>query len=810
MVIILDVLDILGAEGKKHFLEAIGKGKMNIARMNLDLVGAVEAGKSSLSDSLTNEIFIDKRESSKGASVIYMVGIANATVTDSKSNSDIDKHRSHSLGRGGCVLAQDTDGKPTESKAKLLRGQSLSESESGQGSISTPSVTVANLELMSSRSGVEDGKEDTSTLSDDVQSNSLPSTGKPSQVEGINKQVLDFQKEFKAAKDLTEDRATVIKSLKNDPEERRKQTDLIYISVCDRGGQQHFLPIHTALMANCNEFIPKAYLLVFDLTKRLGDVAAVTYRAKRAGKKKEVQIPHTQQKTSEQIIGQWASAVELAHPKSEMRSGKFQQKKMKPYLGYLKVRRGPPMFVIGTHYDEIVKDGDEGKELVRTQEETIRKLLAKHEYTERVVQVEGKNEVIFKVDNTRSGTDRTDPMVNLMRKQIFEMAKAYSCSSDVMATPLPYVVLEHGLLNVSQPQGPDSACDSNHKIVNLNDIVHLAKEYCNIEDGDRCQTALKYLSSVGAIFYFFKVACLRDKVFPDPQWLVEVMSTFVTILDDDEVGCAFTHDLGKLKETGVMSRELAEHLLKNRQELGVRPKHYNTIFQLLHLFDIFYPHRASAKLSVDDAEKFDVPCLLDVDYKEDTAWELSGAVDSTPQPPSLIFKPDNVDFFPEQLFFRLLSRTAYEFPESPKLKRNRIQVYFDDSRLKLELLYHHTGQYVIATVEPGNKGRPPTAEIFNRQCAHVRQFLLWQLNDAKQLQNGMSGFRYQVYFQHGKKPHIKDVDEDSLYCLPDCYKRPKVIRNLISKLPLYEDDILSLSVNLWYSPETPDYGKQYL
>ena len=90
-----------------------------------------------------------------------------------------------------------------------------------------------------------------------------------------------------------------------------------------------------------------------------------------------------------------------------------------------------------------------------------------------------------------------------------------------------------------------------------------------------------YLSSVGAIFYFFKAAGLTDKVFTDPQWLFDVMSTFVTILSSENISLQYLHDLKQLKEEGRMSRQLAEHLLETRQELGVKPKHYNTVFRLL-------------------------------------------------------------------------------------------------------------------------------------------------------------------------------------------------------------------------------------
>ena len=783
-MLISGVLDTLGPEGRQHFLEAIGKGKMKIARVNLDMVGDGEAGKSSLGDSLMDEPFIEERESTKGANVIYMIQTATGYITNWKKDENRSRSLGHLLARGS-VLAQDAVDRQSNAQSQPL-------------------------------SNTEDDKEDSTTPSD-LESSSLRSIDEESiqaSPEDDRQVVIFGHKEFQSARDLTEERAKAIKLLQNDPDELQKQMNLVHISVCDRGGQEHFLPIHTALIANCSEFIPKAYLLVFDLTKRLGDFATATFRAERGGRK--LTYSRCRQMKNEEIISRWASAVDLAHPECEVKPGKSKQPQRKlrpPYLGQHKVRRGPAMFIIGTHYDEIIKKGEEGKAIVIDQEVAVRKIMSKHKYVERVVLVDDKkNELIFKVDNTRSGTGSPDAMVIALRKLIFEMAITYR--DDIEETPLPYVVLELGLLNLSQPEEPGSDCDSDRKIVCMNDVVHLAQRYCDIEGQGPCRTALRYLSSVGVIFYFFKAAGLTDKVFTDPQWLFDVMSTFVTVLDNDNFSPHYLYDLKQLKEEGRMSQQLAEHLLERREKLGVKPKHYNTIFRLLQLVDVFCPaqsQQSSPTLVVDDAEDFYVPCMLEIDYNEKTAWQQSGLAGdvserngSARHPPSLIFKPDNVDSFPESLFFRLSSRTAYQFPEFPQLKRNRIQVHFGDSDLELELLYHHTSRYVIATVFPSNEEEPPAPEVVNRQCTRIRRFLRWQLNDAKR--NGLDGFQYKMYFQVEKKSDTIDIDEELLCPLADCDEMPKMIINPKSRSRLKKKDYLS--IKLWYSCKPSECGQQ--
>ena len=809
-------MDSLGPEGRQHFLEAIDKGTMKIARVNLDVLGDGEAGKSSLGDSLMDEPFIEKRESTEGANVIYRIQTATGYSTNWKKDENrcrslghllargsvLDENRSRSLGQSlarGSVLAYDVinvRSKASESNAELSRAESLSDTRSGKEDIRTASSTVEDLHSSTSKSVKEESSQD------------------PSE----DKQVVVFgEKEFQKAKELTEERAKAIKSLQDDPGHLQKQEEFLHISVCDRGGQECFLPIHTALIANCSEFIHKAYLLVFDLTKRLGEIASATFRAQRGAG--QITYTRSRQMKNAEIISRWASAVDLAHPQSEMEHLESEQaeRNLRPFLGQGKVRRGPAMFLIGTHYDEIVKRGEEGQKLVKEQEVAVREILSKHKYIERVVLVDDKkNELIFKIDNTRSGTDSPDPMVHTLKQTIFDMAVAYR--DEMKATPLPYVVMELGLLNLSQPEELGSPCDSDRKIVSIKKIDRLAQRYCDIKGEGRCLTALRYLSSVGAIFYFFKAVGLTDKVFTDPQWLFDVMSTFVTIFDGDKISPHYLYDLKQLKEEGRMSRRLAEHLLERRQELGVKPGHYNTIFCLLQLVDVFCPalsYQSPAKLTVDDAKEFYVPCMLEIDYAEPTAWELSGVADAvsatsntTCHPPSLIIKPENVDSFPESLFFRLSSRTAYQFPDFPQLKRNRVQVDIDDSglELELELLYHPTSQYVIATIFPSDKKEPPSPEVVNKQCTRVRRFLCWQLNDAKR--NGMDGFQYRLHFQVGKRPGTMDVDEDMLYLLPECNEMPKKIVHPKTRARLNREN--RLAVKPWYISEAPECGKHLI
>jgi hypothetical protein len=190
--------------------------------------------------------------------------------------------------------------------------------------------------------------------------------------------------------------------------------------------------------------------------------------------------------------------------------------------------------------------------------------------------------------------------------------------------------------------------------------------------------------------------------------------------------------------------------------------------------------------------------MLEVEYEEETAWQVS-SMTNVSHPPSLIFKASNVDSFPESLFFRLSSRTAYQFPDDPKLKRNRVQVFLAEYELELELFYHPSCRYVIATTFPVCNEEPPAPEVVNKHCVYVRRFLCWQLDNAKQ--NGMDGFQYEMYFQHEKQPGTMNVEDRALFRLPNCDEMPKLIINPTTKKRLRTD---SLPIKSYYCCETAE------
>ena len=93
----------------------------------------------------------------------------------------------------------------------------------------------------------------------------------------------------------------------------------------------------------------------------------------------------------------------------------------------------------------------------------------------------------------------------------------------------------------------------------------------------------RYICSFGSIGFYHNVAGLNKKVFPNIQWVADVLATFVTVLDHSRIPPRLWNDLKNLHNEGIMSWDLAKYLM---QKAGVEEANYDVILILLELFNI--------------------------------------------------------------------------------------------------------------------------------------------------------------------------------------------------------------------------------
>lgn len=734
-------LDYLGPTAGEDYKQALSRGKLRIVRAKLDLMGKEDAGKTCLGDSLLDEPFMEQRPSTKGATIRVIIRTATGLnsnwkeVRGNEHEDTIDKLLAVGYIKDQLRSLTDEDRKEPEQDLQVDENEKMETSYSGCSS--SQEKRAARDVRLSERMSAQD----LSNLMSAVEA------------------------------DLNERQVAFINLLQSDKEKLRECEEMIVLTLYDRGGQEQFLMAHAALRTDCNIFSPTAYLLVMDGTKRLDEPVEESSFRRPGGQL--IKTKRHGPKTGRDVLRLWVSMVEMAHPPG-------WEENTVHFLGRGTVLRPPVMFAIATRLDKMSKM-DAG--LADQQEQIVKEVLTEHKYGDHIVLAErAPNKVLFHVDNTKSGTGTPDSMVIKLKEFLVDMACSYW--SEMPETPLPWAVLEKLLIRIAL------LANDIGKVVSVHDIIQLAKRHCNIPTDRECLTALKYLCSLGVVMYYDRVKGLADKVFTDPQWLFDILSIFVTVLDPNFLPANLWNDLKKLEARGIMSWDLAQYLL---QESGVKNEHeFDTILKLLQLFSIICPasdENVEAVLKV--GQSFFVPCMLSEEHVGQMKWQQVSR--HSQLPPSLVFRPEGFDAIPELLFFRLMSRCVSEWPQLPLLKRDSVTLRLGCD-IELELVYHQL-HYIIATIYSLDEDTAVSQDELQKRCVYVRQFLVQQLREAKP-----RGFNFTVCVHPLTGDSYKElIDDDSLVCI-DKYdpRNPALVTQKLHGVPLK----CLPTLNLWFQAGT--------
>ena len=473
-------------------------------------------------------------------------------------------------------------------------------------------------------------------------------------------------------------------------------------------------------------------------------------------------------KTRAATLRHWIAAVEAAHPPGAESPQQFLGKSHG-------VKRPPAVFIVITRKDQI---GNLSSEFVQKQERLLRDVISESEhFADHLVPCQKDPwDVLFYVDNTKSGKGDPDPVVVKLQDMIVEMARAHSDEGE--GTPLTYVMLELGLNKVSR------IASNQGKVLELSNVFGLAKQVCDLSPGRECTTALRYLSNMGAICFYHEEPGLEKEVFTDPQWLGNAMSTFVTVLGRENVPPTLWNDLAKLQNEGLMTWNLAVYLLdKAKVDASVR----GPILRLLQLFNIIAPSLKSLihpEASVKVGDDFFVPSMVLEEYSSPPAYQL--AIRSQEAIPPLFLCPKGFTAFLKPLFYRLVSRLVTTYQYLPNVKRHQVVLHLPRD-LELEMAY--TTRAVIATVYAADSANLPPLPVLRKQCIFLRSLLVEQLRQAKR--RGMNGFQFQVCVH----PVRNEVEYEELACI-DSYPRDPLVnrrrlrlsKNRCPRLDLWIDE----------------------
>eukprot|EP00118_Oscarella_pearsei_P022703 m.265346 g.265346 ORF g.265346 m.265346 type:complete len:701 (+) comp40486_c0_seq5:448-2550(+) len=506
----------------------------------------------------------------------------------------------------------------------------------------------------------------------------------------------------------------------------KEDEDLFVIHLWDHGGQEAYLPAHVALLGDYSEFSSGIYIIAFNQSKLLTAPAPLSvFRCKDGA---DTVQPLCLMEKNVDYLSYWMTAIQIAHPYADGKSR---------CMGEKEDITSPPTFLVGTY------DKAEGSAKCREKnEEALDELISEKDYWGHLVQ---SDQIYWPVENSDSGKPGRFPGAEI-RKKVEKLALDYW---EDKRHPIRWLKFEQCLLKAPAWNKVKVGSEEYpQQIVKKELAIAIAVYACNMPMSE-VEVALKYLSSLGVILYYPQVDELKGEVFVDPQWLIDVVCSFITA-KKPEKGVPRYH-WKRAKEYGKVNvRYLAKHFL---EESHVNAENHSTILHILEYLDILCNPEPS--LPLDKVDYVFVPALLSA--SQGLPSFISASYPPKRCPPPLIFAPVGVHAFPEPLFFRLVVRclrekTYNKFPKLAELKRN-ICTFTTKSNVKFEICLYRKCYMVLSILSCDFERKPEQLKTF----PDLRDFVCFGLNEARK--NGMKGFKYEVCVQPGIREKSKNGDD---------------------------------------------------
>ena len=197
----------------------------------------------------------------------------------------------------------------------------------------------------------------------------------------------------------------------------------------------------------------------------------------------------------------------------------------------------PPVFLVCTHSDQPF-GGKGSSELARE----VYGFLKTKSYGEQLFRD------VFKVDNTKSGIQKECPEVKRLRESILAVAMELPQTKENI--PIKWLKYEEALQGV---------LDEGHKCITIEHAKQIASEVCQIHDDQEFKTVLDFLHDQRILVHFDDTVELNKLVVLDPQWLIDVFKTVITVKRYDQQENGFNDLWLKLEREGILEEKLLQH-----------------------------------------------------------------------------------------------------------------------------------------------------------------------------------------------------------------------------------------------------------
>ena len=301
------------------------------------------------------------------------------------------------------------------------------------------------------------------------------------------------------------------------------------ITLLDTGGQPEY--IHLLPTVNIS---PMVTFVVHDLSKSLEDQVLVEY----SEYGKHVFTPYHLQYSNLQMIKFLMSNINDSVERSSSQFPQLVTTHGESNNSYL--------CCVGTHADKVCPD------VIKVIDGQLTVLVEKLDCKAAVWECKDGS-VLFPVDNTTAGDEsKEDPIANFIRNRIDKLAK----KRDIYELPITWMLFELEVRHI---------CSKNDKAyISFNECCSIAQHTNLIPTIEEIRSALTYHHLLGVLLYYPDVPGLCDYVIVDHQWLFDKLSGIVCFTFKDSTNIVAKNNL---QHNGMLTIELIQELEPNKEAI---------------------------------------------------------------------------------------------------------------------------------------------------------------------------------------------------------------------------------------------------
>ena len=459
----------MGADAAELFIRALSRGKVEVIRLKLVVVGKDRTGKTSFKRSLLKMKFQPIEPSTPVAIAdLAVCEASNWRLVKDKGKEFLDKQ----IARAAIHASHDSS---------AIDSGSEDDSQYDDGR-AEQSDLISHVQL------------DTTVITEST-STDTRSTDTRLRESNMNADKLD------EAVIVTEEIAQAIRDFKRDPDLLKQEDSKVHVNIWDLGGQEPLLPGQAhAITPGC------VVCVVFKASEFLGDEAKSFYLP--SADSEPIPIDNHWIRTNYDALSLWASMTFLAG--DDNRKGLYSG----DYIGKSKKCASPIMLLIGTH----IKYANEV--MIKQQNEFLSKMFRNKAFQKHILRPSNKrHDWFFRVENSVSDPDSPEDAGVSAVKQVIEEVAHDVTPKDLI--PTTWSILEKILDALEEKLGS--------ALSKVDVIMVFASRLCRMSEEKEVRAALAYLDKAGSVIFPQKSEKLKNVVVTKPNWIFRVFSVVASV-----------------------------------------------------------------------------------------------------------------------------------------------------------------------------------------------------------------------------------------------------------------------------------------